>query len=111
MRQCTANMNRRCSSSPELHHLRRRLTHMRFLLTIYLDQTLFQALPTDEADAMMRDCLAHADELRRAGRLLDSQMLDEVPTAKTVRVRRGKQTILDGPFAETKEVLGGFNLV
>ena len=60
---------------------------------------------------MMRRCLAHADELREAGRLLDSQMLAEVPTAKTVRSRRGQLTVRDGPFAESKEVLGGFNLI
>ena len=84
---------------------------MRFVLTIYLDPTLLQALPAGESDAMMRDCLAHADELRQQGRLLDSQMLAEVPTAKTVRSRRGQVTVLDGPFAEAKEVLGGFNLI
>ena len=84
---------------------------MRFVLTIYIDPTMLDALPAGEADAMMRQCLAHADELREAGRLLDSQMLAAVPTAKTVRTRRGQLTVRDGPFAESKEVLGGFNLI
>jgi hypothetical protein len=84
---------------------------MRFALTIYLDPTMLDALPPGEFDAMMRECLAHADDLRRAGRLLDSQMLAGVPAAKTVRSRRGQLTVRDGPFAESKEVLGGFNLV
>ena len=59
----------------------------------------------------MRHCLAHADELKHNGRLIESQMLDDASTAKSVRIRNGRQTTLDGPFAETKEVLGGFNLI
>ena len=59
----------------------------------------------------MRNCLAHADELKTEGRLLQSQMLEDASTAKSVRIRHGRQTTLDGPFAETKEVLGGFNLI
>jgi hypothetical protein len=59
----------------------------------------------------MRGCLAHADELRSEGVLLDSQMLEAPATAKAVRVRHGRQTVMDGPFAETKEVLAGFNVI
>ena len=84
---------------------------MRFVLTIYIDPTMVDALPSGEFDAMMRQCLAHADALRGAGRLLDSQMLAPVPAAKTVRSRRGQLAVRDGPFAESKEVLGGFNLI
>jgi hypothetical protein len=60
---------------------------------------------------MMRHCLAHADELRAEGRLLESQMLEDVTAAKSVRIRNGRLTAVDGPFAEAKEVLGGFNLI
>src|SRR6267143_4033662 len=60
---------------------------------------------------MMRGCLAHADELRRDGRLTDSQMLEDAETAKSVRIRNGRTKIMDGPFSEAKEVLGGFNLI
>ena len=60
---------------------------------------------------MMRDCLTHADHLRGKGRLLESQMLKDATTAKSVRVRNGRQTTIDGPFAESKEVLGGFNVI
>ena len=84
---------------------------MKFMVLIYNDNTLLDALPAGQADAMMRDCLAHADELRRDGRLLDSQMLEDAPTAKSVRIRNGRLTAMDGPFAEAKEVLGGFNLI
>jgi hypothetical protein len=84
---------------------------VKFMLLIYNDTTLLDSLPEPEFDARMRDCLTHADELRDEGRLLDSQQLEAPSTARTVRIRQGKQTTLDGPFAESKEVLGGFNLI
>lgn len=84
---------------------------MKFLLLIYNDPTLVDALPPGEADGMMRSCLAHADQMRRDGQLLDTQMLERPGTAKSVRLRDGRLTALDGPFAESKEVLGGFNLI
>jgi hypothetical protein len=84
---------------------------MKFMLLIYNDTDLLENLSAREFDATMRDCLAHADELRLEGRLLDSQMLEPAATAKSVRIRKGRLTTLDGPFTETKEVLGGFNLI
>jgi len=84
---------------------------MKFVILIYTDKQLLDALPQGQFDAKMRDCLEHADELRQDGQLLDSQMLEGAPTAKSVRVRNGRQTIVDGPFAETKEMLAGFNLI
>ncbi|HJT98639.1 MAG TPA: YciI family protein [Rhodanobacteraceae bacterium] len=84
---------------------------MKFLLLIYNDDSLLEALPAGEADAMMRDCFDHADELRERGSLRQSQQLEEPGTARTVRVRAGKVSVVDGPFAETKEMLGGFNLI
>ncbi len=84
---------------------------MQFLALIYNDDSLLEALPAGEADTMMRNCFAHADQLRDSGRLLESQQLDAASAAKTVRIRNGRTTIVDGPFAETKEILGGFNLI
>jgi hypothetical protein len=84
---------------------------MKFILLIYNDPTLLAALPTAQADAMMRDCLAHADELRQDGQLIESQMLEGTETARSVRIRGGRLTATDGPFTEAKEVLGGFNLI
>ena len=84
---------------------------MKFMLLIYNDSTMLDALPAREFDATMRDCLAHADELRQEGYLLESQMLEGAATARSVRIRNGRQAVIDGPFAETKEVLGGFNLI
>jgi hypothetical protein len=84
---------------------------MKFMLLIYNDSTMLDALPSAQFDATMRSCLAHADELRQEGRLLDSQMLAKASTAKSVRIRKNQTTILDGPFTETKELLAGFNLI
>jgi hypothetical protein len=84
---------------------------MQFIALIYNDPTLLSAVPQGEADEMMRGCIAHADDLRRAGRLTQSRMLADANTARTVRVRDGRMTTYDGPFAEAKEVLGGFNLI
>ena len=84
---------------------------MKFLLLIYVDPAALNALPAGDFDSKMRTCLAHADELKQEGRLLESQMLEDASTAKSVRIRQGRQTTLDGPFAETKELLGGFNLI
>ena len=84
---------------------------MKFVLVIYNDPALYDALPQAETDRMMRGCLAHADELRRDGRLTDSQMLEGAETAKSIRIRNGRTRVMDGPFSEAKEVLGGFNLI
>jgi hypothetical protein len=84
---------------------------VKFMLLIYIDNKMLDALPAGQFDTMMRDCLTHADELRTDGQLLESQMLEAVSTAKSVRIRGGRQTTIDGPFAEAKEVLGGFNLI
>lgn len=84
---------------------------MQFLALIYNDDSLLEALPAGEADTMMRNCFTHADQLRDSGRLLESQQLEAASTARTVRIRNGRTTVLDGPFAETKEILGGFNLI
>jgi len=84
---------------------------MKFLLLVYVDPTLVDALPAQEYDAEMRTCLDHADDLQREGRLIESQQLEMPSTAKSVRIRNGRQTVHDGPFAETKELLGGFNLI
>jgi len=84
---------------------------MKFMLLIYNDSTLHAALPQAQADAMMRECLAHADELRGEGHLIESQMLEGTETAKSLRIRNGRSQVTDGPFSEAKEVLGGFNLI
>lgn len=84
---------------------------MQFLLLVYIDDTEIDALPEGEYDAMMRGCFVHADELGAGGCLLQSQQLEAPATARSVRVRDRRLSVLDGPFAETKEVLAGFNLI
>jgi hypothetical protein len=84
---------------------------VKYMLMIYNEKPLLDALPAGEFDSRMRYCLSHADDLRRQGKLLDSQMLEEPSAAKSVRIRNGRQTTLDGPFAETKEVIAGFNVI
>ena len=84
---------------------------MKFMLLIYNENGALDALPPGEADAMMRECFAHADELQAEGHLIESQMLHDAGRAKSVRVRHGRVTSTDGPFSEAKEVLGGFNLI
>lgn len=84
---------------------------MEYLLLVYTDDVLHTALPQEEYASRMRGCLQHADELRTEGKLKDFRQLEDKTTAKSVRIRNGKTTVLDGPFAETKEVLAGFNLI
>ena len=84
---------------------------MKYLLLIYNDPELLDALPAGGFDTMMSACDAQADELKQSGSLVTSQKLQPVQTATTLRVRSGKVSVTDGPFAETKEQLGGFNLI
>jgi hypothetical protein len=87
------------------------LDAMKFAVLIYNDPALLDAVPKAEFNETMRECLSNADELRTNGTLLDSQMLDDPATARSVRVRKGRTTIVDGPFAESKEILGGYNII
>lgn len=84
---------------------------MQFLMLVYTDPALLDAIPGAEYDTMMRGCLEHADELRAEGKLLGSQQLESVATARTLRSRNGRTSVVDGPFAETKELLAGFNIL
>lgn len=84
---------------------------MQYLLLIYIDDALTDALPEGGYDTMMRDCFVHADAMRGKGQLLESQQLEPAATARSVRIRNGRTSVVDGPFAETKEILGGFNLI
>ncbi|KGM54595.1 hypothetical protein N799_09205 [Lysobacter arseniciresistens ZS79] len=84
---------------------------MQFLLLVYNDDTLLDAVPEREFDSRMKDCFDKADAMQRDGRLLQSQQLESVRKARSVRIRDGRTQVLDGPFAETKEVLAGFNLI
>jgi len=84
---------------------------MEYLLLVYTDTELHEALPEAEYNTRMRGCLQHADALKEKGQLKDFRQLEAPATARAVRIRNGRTTVLDGPFAETKEVLAGFNLI
>ena len=84
---------------------------MQYLLLVYVDESMIEALPDGEYDRRMRHCLERADALQEEGTVLGFQQLEPAATAKSVRRRAGKVTVVDGPFAETKELLAGFNLV
>ena len=77
---------------------------MKYLCLVYADENTLDAVPDSE-------CLAYDEALRTSGRCLASEALQPVQTATTVRVRNGKVSTTDGPFAETKEQLAGFYLI
>ena len=84
---------------------------MQYLLLIYNDDRLLEALPEGEFDRRMASCFAHADALHAEGTLLGSRQLESARKARSVRIRDGKAQVVDGPFAETKEVLCGYNII
>jgi len=77
---------------------------MKYLCLVYLDEDKLHAIDDSE-------CRACGDGLRKSGHHIAAEALQSVDTATTVRVRNGKVSITDGPFAETKEQLAGFYLV
>ena len=84
---------------------------MQYLLLIYAAESAVPKSGTAEYDKMMQGYTELAQELEAKGLMKGGNALDSVATATTVRVRNGKAQTLDGPFAETKEQLGGFFLV
>ncbi len=84
---------------------------MKYLCLIYSEENKVAALPETERKAMMGEYLAFTDTIKRSGHWLASERLQRTPTAVTVRSRNGKISTTDGPFAETKEQLGGFYMI
>lgn len=84
---------------------------MQFLTLIYTDPDRLAELPAEEYERLMKGCFEKADALRDAGCLLGSQQLEAPAQARTLRVREGASRVTDGPFAETREFLAGFNLI
>ena len=84
---------------------------MQYLCLVYHEEKKLEALTDDELAATVADCIGWTEELVRGGHHVASAGLQCVRTATTVRNRNGKVTITDGPFAETKEFLGGFTLI
>ena len=84
---------------------------MKYVCLCYDEEAKLNAMSEAELDDIMRDVHAYNDELRQKSQLIAVQRLQSVDTATTVRVRNGKLSTTDGPFAETKEQLGGFFLI
>lgn len=81
---------------------------MKYMLLVYLDE---QALSDEEREHCYVESAQLAQDLNVSGQYLDASPLHPVATATSVRVRDGKRVVTDGPFAETREQLGGYYLI
>lgn len=84
---------------------------MKYLCLVYFEETAMDALSENDRQTLVREANAYEAELKASGQMITSSPLQRVATATTVRVRNGKLSTTDGPFAETKEQLGGFILI
>lgn len=84
---------------------------MKYACLLYIDETAMAALSHEESDRLTHEALAYDRDLERRGHFVFAQALQPPTAAVTVRVRAGKLSATDGPFAETKEHLGGLMVV
>jgi hypothetical protein len=84
---------------------------VQYMLLIYDDENVWQTMPEEERDALVGEYSAYTQELQDAGAYIAGDALQPIATATTLTVRDGKTLTTDGPFAETKEQLGGYYLV
>jgi hypothetical protein len=84
---------------------------MKYICLAYEEEEKLNALSKNEWNDLRAETLTYVEELRSDGRLITAEPLQSVKTAATVRVRGGKVSVTDGPFAETKETLGGIFLI
>lgn len=84
---------------------------MKYLCLICFDEKKLETLSEEEGQACLRDSDAYERDLRARGQLIASHPLESVATATTLRHRSGRVSATDGPFAETKEQIGGFVLI
>jgi hypothetical protein len=84
---------------------------MKYLCLVYVEEKTLHAMSQSERVALSDESMAYCGELQKIGQLIGASPLHPVETATTVRVRDGKVSTTDGPFAETKEQLGGYLLI
>ncbi|MDX2170176.1 MAG: YciI family protein [Deltaproteobacteria bacterium] len=84
---------------------------MQFLCLAYEDEGTLNRLTANEWEALKQETQAYVQQLERSGHLVVTRALESVNTARTVRVRQQRLLATDGPFAETRETLGGFFLI
>lgn len=80
---------------------------MKFVCLGYMDESRWDAMAKSEQDALMQECFAYDDVLRQNGHFVGGEALQSARAAKTLRWQAGKVLVTDGPFAETREQLGG----
>jgi hypothetical protein len=84
---------------------------MKYLCLIYEEETLWQKMPKAEAEKIYGEYFAFGDNIKKSGHYVGGNALQPTHAATTVRMRNGKLSTTDGPFAETKEQLGGYYLL
>jgi hypothetical protein len=84
---------------------------MKFICLGFIDHNAFGSVPAAEQQAMIDSCFAYDDQLRANGHFKGGEGLEPPNTAKTLRYANGKVIVTDGPFAETKEQLGGIMIL
>ncbi len=84
---------------------------MKYLLLTYLDEQAWDSLGSTEQERLIREGTQFAKHLEASGKFLAGSPLQSVATATSVRVRERRRLVTDGPFAETREQLGGYSLV
>ena len=84
---------------------------MKFVCLGYLDETQWDRLSEAEQKTRLEECLAYDNELRRGGHFIGGEVLQSIRNAVTLRLQNGKVAVTDGPYAETKEQLGGILLL
>lgn len=81
---------------------------MKFICLGYMEESKWDEMPEPDRVALIEKCFAYDDELRRSGHFIGGEALQTVRNAATLWYQKGKVIITDGPYAETKEQLGGF---
>jgi hypothetical protein len=84
---------------------------MKYLLLCCHEEKKLDSMSKSECDAVMEETISYCEALKKSGHLLAVEQLEPIQTAMSVRVRNGKLSVTDGPFAETKEQLGGYFLI
>jgi hypothetical protein len=84
---------------------------MKYLCLIYDEEKTFATMPKSQLDALMAEYRSFGENIRKSGHYVDGSQLAATRTASTVRVRNGRMSVTDGPFAETKEQLGGYYVI
>jgi len=84
---------------------------MKYLCLIYDDEKVWSSMSSTESEALLGEYYAFTEETKKSGHYVSGEALQPVHTATTLRIRGGKLSTTDGPFAETKEQLGGYYLI